>query len=262
MTLPPGHRELRARRVDDGVGRDQVESLAEETAIALVYNGRPHAVMMATPADLDDFALGFSLTEAIVGSPDEVRVVDRQVTSHGISLQMHIPQARFDALEQRGRSLTGRTGCGLCGTDSLEAAIRPVRRVSPGTLDPGALVPFFAELQAQQPLNARTGAVHAAAVLDAEGVLHVREDVGRHNAIDKAVGAARRAGATPIALLVTSRASYEVVHKAAEVGIGLVAAISAPTAFAVQLAREAGVVLVGFARGSRYTVYAESPPLF
>ena len=260
MTLPPSHRELRARRVDDGIGRDQVESLAEETAIALVYNGRPHAVMMATPADLDDFALGFSLTEAIVASPDELQVVDRQVTAHGISLQMHLPQRRFDALEQRGRSLTGRTGCGLCGTDSLEAAIRPVRRVPPCALDPAALAPYFAELQALQPLNARTGAVHAAAVLDAGGGLHVREDVGRHNAIDKAVGATLRAGATPRALLVTSRASYEVVHKAAEVGIGLVAAISAPTALAVRLAQEAGMVLVGFARGSRCTIYAERGP--
>lgn len=260
MTLPPSHRELRARRVDDGVGRDQVESLAEETAIALVYNGQSHAVMMATPADLDDFALGFSLTEAIVATPDELKLVDRQVTAYGISLQMHVPQSRFDALEQRGRSLTGRTGCGLCGTDRLEAAIRPVRKVPPCTLDPGALAPYFAELQTLQPLNARTGAVHAAAVLDAAGDLHVREDVGRHNAIDKAVGAALRAGATPRALLVTSRASYEVVHKAAEAGIGLVAAISAPTALAVRIAQEAGLVLVGFARGSRCTIYAEPGP--
>lgn len=258
MNLPPDHCELRARRVDDGVGRDQVETLAEETAVALVYNGHPHAVMMATPADLDDFALGFSLTEAIVETPEELRVVDRLVTAHGISLQMHVPQARFDALVQRGRSLTGRTGCGLCGTDTLEAAIRPVRGVAACGIDPGDLAPYFAELQALQPLNARTGAVHAAAVLDSEGGLHVREDVGRHNAIDKAVGAALRAGAAPRALLVTSRASYEVVHKAAQVGIGLVAAISAPTALAVRLAQEACVVLVGFARGSRYTVYADA----
>jgi formate dehydrogenase accessory protein FdhD len=256
VILPPSSRELRARRIDDGVGRDQVETLAEETAVALVYNGHPHAVMMATPADLDDFALGFSLTEAIVAMPEELQIVDRLVTAHGISMQMHIPQARFDAVEQRGRSLTGRTGCGLCGTDRLEAAIRPVRPVPPSPLDPTRLAPFFAELQDQQPLNARTGAVHAAAVLDAEGRLHVREDVGRHNAIDKAVGAARRAGATPQALLATSRASYEVVHKAAEAGIGLVAAISAPTALAVRLAEEAGMVLVGFARGSRCTIYA------
>ena len=254
--IPPSSRELRARRIDDGVARDQVETLAEETAVALVYNGHPHAVMMATPADLDDFALGFSLTEAIIAAPDELAMVDRLVTAHGISLQMHIPQARFDALELRGRSLTGRTGCGLCGTDRLEAAIRPVRVVRPSLLDPARLAPYFSLLQDQQPLNARTGAAHAAAVLDAGGHLHVREDVGRHNAIDKAVGAARRAGAMPEALLVTSRASYEVVHKAAEAGIGLVAAISAPTALAVRLADEAGMVLVGFARGSRCTVYA------
>ena len=189
MKFPPDTIDVRARRVDAGVGRDQVETLAEETAVALVYNGQPHAVMMATPADLDDFAFGFSLTEGIVGSVDELRIVDRLATAHGISLQMHLPQVRFDALAGRGRSLTGRTGCGLCGTDALEAAIRPVRQVAPAGIAPAALAPWFELMLARQPLNQRTGAVHAAAVLDAAGGLHVREDVGRHNAIDKAVGA-------------------------------------------------------------------------
>ena len=223
--------------------------------MALVYNGHPHAVMMATPVDLEDFAIGFSLSEDIVSVVADVRVVDRVETEHGISLQMHVPQAAFDALQSRGRSLTGRTGCGLCGSDTLAGAIRPVRRVQGLPAVAERLVAAFAGLQANQPLNARTGAVHAAAVLDAEGRWHVREDVGRHNAIDKAIGAAVRAGAAPRELLVTSRASYEVVHKAAAVGIGLVAAISAPTAMAVQLAAKAGLTLVGFARDARYTVY-------
>jgi formate dehydrogenase accessory protein FdhD len=256
MSLPPASREVRSRRVDAGVGRDQVESLAEETALALVYNGQSFAVMMATPADLEDFALGFSVSEGIVGSLAEVQLVDTLVTRDGISLQMHIPQARFEALATRGRSLTGRTGCGLCGTDTLAAAIRPVRRVTPSPVSPEGLPAHFAALVGAQPLNARTGAVHAAAVLDTDGVLHTREDVGRHNAIDKAIGAALRAGACMQALLVTSRASYEVVHKAAEAGIPLVAAISAPTALAVRLSEQAGLTLIGFARGDRYTLYA------
>ena len=256
MSLPPSSREVRSRRVDAGVGRDQVESLAEETAVALVFNGQPFAVMMATPADLEDFAIGFSLSEGIVESIDQVQLVDTLATPDGISLQLHVPQSCFDALASRGRSLTGRTGCGLCGSDSLAAAIRPVRRVSPARLSPDALPAHFHELVGEQPLNARTGAVHAAAVIDGRGQRHTREDVGRHNAIDKAIGAALRAGASPEALLVTSRASYEVVHKAAQAGIPLVAAISAPTALAVRLSVQAGLTLVGFARGDRYTVYS------
>lgn len=256
--MSPGHRPARALRIESGAAREALESLAEETAVALLYNGLPHAVMMATPADLEDFAVGFSLTEGLVAAAGDVTVVDCLTVTDGISLQMHVPQAAFDALAGRGRNLAGRTGCGLCGSDTLANAIRPVRRVRGRPAVGERLAAAFAELQANQPINARTGGVHAAAVLDAEGRLHVREDVGRHNAIDKAIGAALRAGATPCELFVTSRASYEVVHKAAAVGIGLVAAISAPTALAVRLAAEAGLTLVGFARGPRHTVYTEA----
>lgn len=255
MKLPSTFRTVSARRhAADGV-RNRPEELAEETAVALLYNGSPHAVMMATPADLEDFGVGFSLTEGIVGSADDVAIVDCQVTADGISLQMRIPQDAADALAARGRATTARTGCGLCGTETLAAAIRPVTRVPPRSA-PAGWLDRLADLPPGQPLNARTGAVHAAAVLDADGSLHVREDIGRHCAIDKAVGAVRRAGRVPVALLVTSRASYEVVHKAAQAGIGHVAAISAPTAFAVRLAQQAGIVLVGFAREGRHTIYA------
>jgi formate dehydrogenase accessory protein FdhD len=259
MTLPPPSRTVTAHRIDGCEETATDEHLAEETAIALLYNGTPHAVMMATPADLDDFGVGFTLAEGIVGDAGDVRIVDRLVTADGVSLQMHIPQVAADALEERGRTTTGRTGCGLCGTGTLAAAIRPVRRV-PRREAPAGWLDRFAELQRLQPLNARTGAVHAAAVLDAAGGLHVREDIGRHCAIDKAIGAACRAGVEPVAMLVTSRASYEVVHKAAQVGIGHVAAISAPTAFAVRVADAAGIVLVGFAREGRHTVYAAPGP--
>lgn len=243
--------------IEDGMARGQHEVLAQEVPIALVYNGHSHAVMMATPADLEDFGIGFSLTEDIVDSCDEVRIVDITKSEHGISLQMWLPQPRFDALAERGRNLTGRTGCGLCGSDSLAQAIRPVRRVAAvHGVDPAMLTAVFARLEAAQPLNAATGAVHAAAILCGDGSLVVREDVGRHNAIDKAVGSVLRSGRSPRALLVTSRASYEVVHKAAQAGIALVAAISAPTALAVQIADQAGVTLVGFVRGRRMTVYS------
>jgi formate dehydrogenase accessory protein FdhD len=250
-------RPIKAIRVEAGQRSEHMETLAEETPVALVYNGLSHAVMMVTPADLDDFAYGFSLTEGIVDSADEIGIVDRLETAHGISLEMRIPQTRFEALERRARNLTGRTGCGLCGASTLASAIRSVRRVTTSaSIDPAVLFDAFAELETRQPLNGETGAVHAAAIIDAGARLHVREDVGRHNALDKAAGSVLRAGLDPRALLVTSRASYEIVHKAAQVGIGLVAAISAPTAYAVRVAEEAGVVLIGFARGRRLTVYA------
>lgn len=256
MSHPPSHR-VHTQRIDGGHRHEQEESLAAETAIALVYNGLSHAVMMATPIDLEDFAVGFSITEGIVAEISRVSIVDITETEHGISVQMRIPQADYDRIVERSRNLTGRTGCGLCGSGSLEAAIRPVRQVIPfsGPIDAEAIFAGFAELARRQPLNDETGALHAAAIVTDGGRLIAREDVGRHNAIDKAVGAVLREGVVPATLLVTSRASYEVVHKAAQAGCSLVAAISAPTALAVRLAEEAGITLVGFARDPRLTVY-------
>jgi len=246
-----------AQRLDGESLHAVSECLAAEVPVAMQYNGRPHAVMLATPSDLEDFAFGFALTERIIESVSELTLVDHLWTEHGVALRMLIPQRRFLSLQTRDRNLTGRTGCGLCGTATLEAAIRPVRHVDPSgpranleTLREG-----MARLAALQPLNDASGAVHAAALLSADGSFTVREDVGRHNAIDKAVGAVMRAGGAPHTLLVTSRASYEVVHKAAEVGCRLVAAISAPTALALRLAQEAGVTLVGWTRPPRLTVF-------
>jgi formate dehydrogenase accessory protein FdhD len=248
---------VRAQRLDDGRLHEVNECLAAEVPVAMQYNSRPHAVMLATPSDLEDFAFGFALTERIVASVAEVTLVDQLWTGHGVALRMLIPAQRFLALQTRDRNLTGRTGCGLCGTATLEAAIRPVRRVDPDgpRADLQALREGMARLAALQPFNDASGAVHAAALLTADGGFTVREDVGRHNAIDKAAGAVLRAGGVPHTLLVTSRASYEVVHKAAEVGCRLVAAISAPTALALRLAQEAGVTLVGWARPPRLTVF-------
>lgn len=247
-----------AQRLEGEVALGVTEMLAAEVPVAMQFNGRAHAVMLATPADLEDFAFGFALTEGIVRRVDELSLVEQTWTPHGVALDMRIPEVRFALLETRDRNMAGRTGCGLCGTSTLEAAIRPVRHVDPHgpRADLSALREGLRRLATLQPYNDASGAVHAAALMTVDGGFTVREDVGRHNAIDKAVGAVLRAGGVPHTLLVTSRASYEVVHKAAEAGCRLIAAISAPTTLAVELAREAGVTLVGWARPPRLTVYA------
>ena len=240
----------------DGRHREAfVDRVIEETPVALLYNGRSYAVMMATPSDLEDFALGFALTEGVVGHADEFRLVDCLQTAHGISLHAAIPQHRFDALVERSRNLAGRSGCGLCGVESLEAAISPVRKLevdSPVTI--AAIGHGLRQLAEAQPLNRVSGGVHAAGFVHARGIL-VREDVGRHNALDKLVGALASAPVCSGFLVMTSRASYEIVHKAAAAGIGIVVAMSAPTGLAIRLAGEAGITLVAFARGETMTVY-------
>jgi formate dehydrogenase accessory protein FdhD len=249
-------REHDALRIERGASTPIRETLAEETPVALLFNGVPHVVMMATPADLEDFALGFALTEGIVATADELRVVECLPRARGLALHLAIPQSRFDALEARRRQLVGRSGCGLCGSETLEAAIRPIPRVDAGlALDPARLSRAVVALDAAQPLNRHCGALHAAAAVIGEQLL-VREDVGRHNALDKVAGALARAGLRAEALLLTSRASYELVHKSACIGVATLAAVSAPTAHAVRLAREAGITLYGFVRGDRLTRYA------
>lgn len=250
-------RQVEALRCTESSREVSSEAVAEETPISLVYNLHPHAVMMATPADLDDFATGFSLTEGIVEHPSQIEIVDRLHTEQGISLQMLIPQAHADRLTERERNLTGRTGCGLCGAGTLEAAIRPIRKLSAKATDASVLLPVYEQMQAAQQLNHRTGAVHAAALVLDDGTILVREDVGRHNAVDKVFGACAASGKAPRALYVTSRASYEIVHKAAQMNCPLVGAISAPTAFAIRMATEAGITLVGFARPPRLTIYSQ-----
>ncbi len=248
--------EVDAIRIDGG-GREPLrDRVAEETPVAMVFNGRSHAVMMATPADLDDFALGFALSEGIIGAPSEFRLDGIEHGGDGIELQVTIPEQRFLALEGRIRSLTGRAGCGVCGADSLAHAIRPVRRVGEGSaVTVAALRDAFAALKDAQTLNHQCHGLHAAGFAHAEGLI-VREDVGRHNAIDKVIGARARAGVHAGFLMITSRASYEVVHKAAEAGIEFLAAISAPTGLAIRLAESAGLTLVAFARDDSMSVYA------
>ena len=261
-SLPAGavRREVERHRGAESV--HVADAIAEEIPVAFVYNDRPHAVMMATPADLEDFALGFSLSEAIIAAPAECTGVEIVPALAGIELRVAIPAARAARLADRVRELTGRTGCGLCGAQTLEAAVRhPPPLARPGSIDAAALRRALSELQRRQTINVATGATHAAAWAAPDGQLQlVREDVGRHNALDKLIGALLRAHIDLHAgfLLVTSRASYEMVMKAATAGIGALAAISAPTALAIALAQECNVTLVGFARSEGYSVYAHA----
>jgi formate dehydrogenase accessory protein FdhD len=220
-----------------------------------VYNGDPFAVMMATPRDLEDFAHGFALAEGIVAEHGEFELLEVLATPRGVSLQALIPRARFEALQRRRRSLSGRSGCGLCGVESLEEAVRPLPVVASGPLlERAAIAAGMRVLAGGQPLNALTGGAHAAAFVTADGNALVREDVGRHNALDKLVGAlarrdpAWRAHAGTGFLAVTSRASWEIVSKAAHAGIAVIAAISAPTSLAIEAAEAAGITLIAFAR--------------
>ena len=243
-----------------GVLSDGTDTVATEVAVALEYNGIAHAVMLASPQDLEDFALGFSLTEGILRQPSDLFECEIVERADGIALQLRIAGDCFAALKDRRRSMTGRTGCGLCGAETLQQAIRqPAAVSSSARFSAAALRAGMAAMQEQQRLQQATGATHAAAWLDADGNLAlVREDVGRHNALDKLLGALARAkhDLSSGAVLLTSRASYEMVQKAASRGIGLLAAISAPTSLAVSLAQRAELTLVGFMRAQHHVIYS------
>lgn len=235
------------------------DAIAMETAVSLSYNGLSHVVMMMTPADLEDFALGFSLSEGIVERPAQIYDIVTQAHAQGLEIAITIGNERFQQLKDRRRNLAGRTGCGLCGAESLEQAVRPVPAVDCAAVIEGAAVQRALDaLDAWQPLQRSTGAAHGAAWCASDGgIVLAREDVGRHNALDKLVGALARAPEPRGEgfALVSSRASYEMVGKAAQAGIGMLVAVSAPTAFAVRLAAEAGITLVAFARTGRLSVY-------
>jgi FdhD protein len=235
-------------------------TVVEETPVALVYNGISHAVMLATPGDFEDFALGFSLTEGIVQQASDVFDIEVVAFESGISIEITIASGAMAALKGRRRSMVGRTGCGLCGAERLADAVRPVRSVrASGSASSTALRKVLAQLEGEQHLRNATGASHAAAFASWDGdLLMLREDVGRHNALDKLVGGLSLSGIdtdTGFAF-VTSRASVEMVHKTAAAGIGLLAALSAPTAMAVRTADEAGLTLIGLAGSRRPVTYS------
>ena len=252
--------EVSVDRWSQGATTHTTDQVAEEVPVALVYHNVPHVVMLATPADFEDFAVGFTLSEGLVAQPQEIREVT--VTRGAESVDVHVSVAweRFTELLHRRRNLTGRTGCGLCGAETAEQAIRELGQVGPGPrVSIAELHAAIEALGALQPINARTGSVHAAAWVGAGSAIQlVREDVGRHNALDKAIGAVVRGNLDRAGgyMLITSRASYEMVQKCATVGISFLVALSAPTAFAVRLARKTGLTLVAVARRDRHVVYA------
>jgi len=251
--------EVAARQWSAAGLTDRAEQIVEEIPVVVVYNAIPHVVMMATPADLEDFVLGFSITEELIRSPADLHDVKVIRYGQGIEVQATVDEACEAVIASRTRRLSGRTGCGICGTDSIDAVMKTLRPVRAGrTVRPAAIEAALHAMAAQQPLNALSGAVHAAAWARVDGTVdEVREDVGRHNALDKLIGALLRRRADPETgfILVTSRASFEMVQKAAVFGAPLLAAISGPTGLAVRVAEQSQMTLVGFARGDRLTIY-------
>ena len=235
------------------------DEVAAEAPVALSYNKHSHVVMMVTPTALEDFAFGFSLTEGIIRQPSDVLAVSVLERENGLELAMTVDDECFERLAGQRRNLVGRTGCGLCGAESLEQAMR-----SPAVVDSRvsvtnkALQAAVQSLNQHQPLQAATGALHGAAWCSTDGeILAVREDVGRHNALDKLIGHLCRSGFDSAVgfLLVSSRASYEMVYKAAAAGMEILLAVSAPTTLAIDFAQRSGITLVGFARPGRHNVY-------
>lgn len=239
-------------RFDSGPQPFAIAEVPVETPVNVVYGTLPYAVMMASPADLEDFVVGFSLTEGIIAGVDEIREIRVTPREDGIVVSVDLAPGRFREHLARRRNLSGRTSCGLCGVETL--ADLPVAELvsrSRSPVTPGAIRTALAALEGHQPLHRRTRAVHAAAWCDSEGkILAAREDVGRHNALDKLIGARLRAGhgTDDGFVLVTSRASFEMVEKAAIFGAGTLVSVSAPTSLAIERAKRLGLTLVSIAR--------------
>jgi FdhD protein len=255
---PSRHRDFSA--ISSAGVRLTRAAIAEEVPVAFAYCGRTHAVMMATPCDLEDLAMGFSLSEEIVADAHEIRRLTISRHSRGIELGIDVAPSVAERLERRTRALSGRTGCGLCGVKAIDDAVRvPARVTSTLVVTAAAIWRATSALAENQPLNNDTHAIHGAAWATPSGELRVvREDVGRHNALDKVLGALARAGmpADDGFVVVTSRASFELVQKAAVCGVPILAAVSRPTGLAVRMADAAGMSLVGLVRGQSANIYA------
>src|SRR6266436_2318173 len=243
----------------DGHLGEGTRLIPEETAIALTYNGGTYAVMMGTPKDLRDFAIGFSLSEGIVQSPADIASLDIVDLDDGIELRMWLAPAKAERINERRRHIAGPTGCGICGIDSIAQAVRPAAVVARGrSFAPQEIMTAMAGMAPLQTINIETRAVHAAAFwMPARGIVALREDVGRHNALDKLAGALAQGNvsASEGMVLLTSRVSVEMVQKAAAMGAPLMAAVSAPTALAARMAENSGITLVAIARADGFEVF-------
>ncbi|GGY93119.1 MULTISPECIES: formate dehydrogenase accessory sulfurtransferase FdhD [Shewanella] len=237
------------------------DKLANEVRVALVYNGISHTVMLASPQDLEEFAIGFTLSERIVSNINEIKGIDVERVENGIIIHIEITQRCFVDLKEHRRSMAGRTGCGLCGVAQLDDAVKPIKTVdSDAVFNMEFLSSVLATAKMKQSNFELTGATHAALGLNSKGeVIYIYEDIGRHIALDKLIGAfSRRNAEKPVAVLLTSRASFEMVQKAASAGIQILFAMSAVTALAAELAEKSNITLVGFCRNGRANVYSHS----
>jgi FdhD protein len=243
----------------DGSLSDGARQIPEETALALTYNGGTYAVMMGTPQNLRDFAVGFSLSEGIVQSPDDIETLDIVELDDGIELRMWLARDKAALMSERRRHIAGPTGCGICGIDSIAEAIRPAAVVARGrSFSPREIMTAMAAIAPLQAINIETRAVHAAAFwTPARGIVALREDVGRHNALDKLAGALAQEQvlANEGMVLLTSRVSVEMVQKTAAIGAPLMVAVSAPTALAVRMADTAGITLAAIARSDGFEIF-------
>ena len=244
----------------DGSPSAGSRSIPEETAVALTYNGGTYAVMMTTPQDLEDFAVGFSLSEGVISASKDVDSLNIMSLDDGIELRMWLSKPRADRLQERRRHIAGTTGCGLCGIESIAEAVRPAAVVAQGrSFSPREIMAAMASLAPLQKINIESRAVHAAAFwTPARGIVALREDVGRHNALDKLAGALaqQEINASEGMVLLTSRVSVEMVQKTAAIGAPLMVAVSAPTALAVRTAAAAGITLAAIARSDGFEIFA------
>ena len=254
------------RRLSPKESRAAERELAAEVPIAVSFLGIGYAVMMATPADLEDFAIGFALSERIIDDARQVTNIAIAEEARGLLVNIEVEPERHDRVLERVRHRASESSCGLCGIENLDQALRPLPRLpAPAAIERAALFASLDAIGSHQPLNRRTGAVHAAALFDAEGaLLAVREDVGRHNAFDKLIGHCLRSGvdrASGFAVL-TSRCSFELVEKAALAGIPMLVTVSAPTGLAAERAQEAGLTLIALARADEMLVVSDPYSLF
>jgi formate dehydrogenase accessory protein FdhD len=266
-TQPPGTVERKVTVWPSAADHAGDDLIAQEVAVAFVYNGISHAVMMASPLQLEAFALGFSFTEGIINSAEDIYAIDVVQQEKGIEVALTVSNRCFMQLKTRQRHLTGRTGCGICGAQSLEQVRQPLAEVNASfSISHATIDRATADLASHQPLQALTGALHGAAWCDSNGqIVSVCEDVGRHNALDKLIGLLWPEDTLqppvfqqPGFLLISSRASYEIVQKAAKAGIAVLAAVSAPTSLAIDIADETGITLVGFSRQHRHVAYTHA----